>query len=235
MSELALDHYSQRARTHGHDTIPEILNGESFSLLDDTKRLSIHSPRADVVQELQQNYIKAIEEVGAFVVANSSSPSHVTHSPKGNLNHTNRQHIEKVHKVMVPKTVKAGHLSDFLIEAVAPEEIDDSLYGRLLNEAPPTWLWKDTYNHALLVVSAKLYAGRTLGRAATLTAVTLDSAQRQFRVANIGFKTNELLARSGQWQSEAIATYIDHWGLEQPVVQAVRRGKNDHGRGRGTH
>ena len=91
-----------------------------------------------------------------------------------------------------------------------------------------------------LLTTGALFAGRSLGYAACLTVVGTDTANDWGRYTETGrdntvviapryvgiaYKKNEALAKSAVDQSRAARVALDRWGLANPQVHNVGRGR----------
>lgn len=229
MSAGAADYYSNIARRFGSDHIPEVLSGESYSLGDPEDRISV---RRIAAPEVRTQYRDIIQTVGRFVVSNSVSPEQAD----SNSFRTSDEYIWNMPGWLVPQKIPGstaklvtGYIKDIQIEAVTPDDLPEGTFNRATKYNKQ---YRERDDNALLVESAELVVGRSVGRVAHLTVVAHRSNYLgSFHLCGTPFKQNDMLAASGLWQSRAIASYIEHWGLTRPVVQNVRRGQSDRGKG----
>lgn len=151
----------------------------------------------------------------------------------------NDRHIDSVIETkLFPGRLQAGRVTDIQVEAMARSEVQTT-HIRLAGESSG-YFYDETNEESevYLLTSGKLFSGRPLGYTACLTVVAatwISPVSGPTGVAprymGVAFKTNDLLAQSGLDESRAIRTYIDVWGLANPQVQNVRRGKDPHSKG----
>lgn len=249
MSETARQYYTEMASQNGGEAIPFVLSGERFQLGNPTKRISVRSPySADVTYD----YTRVLETVGSFAsdpsaplveLGQLSQEMTKEHGPyywvktDGPFERTD-PYVDSLlsQNRLIPKKygpsgakLVTGYIKDVCIEAVTPEDVPTKLFARATAANKQV---RENTGNVLLVESATLVLGRALGRVANLTVVAPDPEHfNGYRLMGTPFGKNELLAASGMWQSVAIATLLEHRGLQAPEVQNTGRGKRAHGQG----
>jgi hypothetical protein len=244
MSTEAANHYSEIARRFADSSpIPTVLSGEAYLLSDPELRISVRTPYAT---EAIARYRHVLTVAGAFVLHHSLQPDleeppvDTTGLPNCLLNVagsrnlwdyatevTSRGRLIPKKKAGSSTSIVTGYIKDVQVEAVTPADVPPAVLTRATRKYPKS---SERDDNVLLVESAELVLGRSLGRVAHLTVVTPDQKEPdQYRLLGAPFGKNDLLAASGLWQSRANATYIQTWGILSAVTQNVRRGEQQRG------
>lgn len=253
MSEAASQYYAQIANNHGAE-LPPVLSGAQIQLGLPEERISV---RAAASPHVEYDYKHVLQAVGAFVANPSAEPICIGKAARqmyedegeyywtGEANNWRNAydrdldlHVSGLlrRERLIPKTngrginIVTGYIKDARVEAVTPTDLPARMRARAQKKLAGVDVESDT--GVLLVESAQLVLGRSLGRVASLTVVSPNpNTTHGYEFNGMAFNKNELLAASGLWQSAAIATFLDECNAQVPIVQNVRRGKSDRGRG----
>lgn len=239
MGKLARGYYQELAERLDIGNVPPALSGASFALsANPDSRISIHSPDEQVIAEVTSAYEEVLVAAGAFALR-AAGTQHETiatgvdyHTLGNNTKHVN----SFVEQGLFPSNLKLGTVKDFRVEAIAGSQVDPKLRARAIGirikDIGDRIDVQERDSEAYLLASAALISGgRKAGRTGLLAVVGVavsrdyNGATLTPRYMGIRLPTNDKLAASALWESQATRYHTDVRGLEGQIVQPVGRGR----------
>ncbi|HSW74311.1 MAG TPA: hypothetical protein VLG16_00415 [Candidatus Saccharimonadales bacterium] len=199
MSTYAAEYYKGIVQGYGSQDISPILNGQSFPLGDPEQEIRIsHLSSLETVvnryRKVLNDYESVLRVAGSFITDPSSKPADMgelslpsstkpdSFFPDGHVRSYARDLLTP--KRLIPQETRkgvrlvTGYISGLCIEAIAPDELPDSVIDRAerLIKMP-----KET-TAVVLIESATLVQAKSVGRLASLTVVSPNPR------AKVGYK-----------------------------------------------
>jgi hypothetical protein len=159
MSERAATFYQAQAEALDLDAWPVAFRGEVMPLMpvgQDTARVALLNP-GKLGEAVVQNFSDVMSSVVPYVMGGEPEPEGGYDIP---TRAASKRHVgEIVGKLLVPPGRVTGKLSDFQIEAIAPDEVQDGMMTALGIAGSHTALRDPSVRRVLFVVSAVLWGG----------------------------------------------------------------------------